>query len=233
MYREKTQAKNDRSEVRAVFFDAVGTLFHPRESVGEVYARIGAAQGFRARSDRLEQGFRRAFRDLAPVPPGGERGWWRRVVAESFAAAGVEKASQDGFGDCFEEIYAYYSTAGAWSVYDEVPGLLEQLRVAGINLWVVSNFDERLPVVLDLLGLSLFFDGMVLSAEVGAAKPHAAIFAEAVSRAGWVPAECLHAGDDPDADWKGARSAGLRVFELRRPENSLSELPGVLGMRGG
>jgi len=38
------------------------------------------------------------------------------------------------------------------------------------------------------------------------------------------PIETLRAGDDPVRDWKGAESAGLSIFRLERPGNSLRDL---------
>jgi FMN phosphatase YigB (HAD superfamily) len=34
----------------------------------------------------------------------------------------------------------------------------------------------------------------------------------------------LHVGDDPERDWKAAKAAGLSVFRLDRPKNSLRDL---------
>lgn len=36
--------------------------------------------------------------------------------------------------------------------------------------------------------------------------------------------EVLHVGDDPERDWKAAKEAGLLVFQLDRPKNSLRDL---------
>jgi FMN phosphatase YigB (HAD superfamily) len=36
--------------------------------------------------------------------------------------------------------------------------------------------------------------------------------------------EVLHVGDDPERDWKAAKEAGLSVFQLDRPRNSLRDL---------
>jgi FMN phosphatase YigB (HAD superfamily) len=38
------------------------------------------------------------------------------------------------------------------------------------------------------------------------------------------PAQVLHVGDDPERDWKAATAAGLAVFQLERPKNSLRDL---------
>lgn len=230
MYSRDEAGTISAQNTRAAFFDVVGTLIHLHERVGESYARIGARHGLHARPDQLEEGFRGAFHALSPMPIGGQKAWWREVVAASFATAGIETESHCGFDDCFEELFAYFATGRAWDVYGEAPGVLAQLQRAGLALWVVSNFDARLPQVLEECDLARYFHGVVLSSEVGVAKPDPAIFMAAVSRAGCKPADCLHVGDDPLTDWQAARAVGLRVFELRRPELTLRDLLGLQGI---
>jgi len=36
--------------------------------------------------------------------------------------------------------------------------------------------------------------------------------------------EVLHVGDDPERDWNAAKEAGLSVFQLDRPKNSMRDL---------
>jgi FMN phosphatase YigB (HAD superfamily) len=38
------------------------------------------------------------------------------------------------------------------------------------------------------------------------------------------PSEVLHVGDDPERDWEAATAAGLPIFRLDRPKNSLRDL---------
>ena len=58
----------------------------------------------------------------------------------------------------------------------------------------------------------------------GADKPDPWIFQQALDRAGTNAAEALHIGDEPRGDWQGAAEAGLNVFQLDRPKNSLQDL---------
>jgi HAD superfamily hydrolase (TIGR01549 family) len=92
------------------------------------------------------------------------------------------------------------------------------------ELGVITNFDGRFRTIADQLGISRHFRHVVISSEVGADKPEPFIFQRALEIAGVTAAEALHAGDDPVADWQGAAGAGLRVFRLDRPGNSLREL---------
>jgi FMN phosphatase YigB (HAD superfamily) len=42
------------------------------------------------------------------------------------------------------------------------------------------------------------------------------------------PNEVLHVGDDPERDWEAASAAGLSIFRLDRPKNSLRDLLAAL-----
>ena len=61
-------------KIRWVFFDAVGTLFRVRGSVGEVYAREAFRYGFEGAPDRPGHGavdlaFKRAFGKVQAASP--------------------------------------------------------------------------------------------------------------------------------------------------------------------
>ena len=114
--------------------------------------------------------------------------------------------------------------------YPEVPATLRALRERGARLVVASNWDVSLHDVLRDTGLDALVDGVVTSAELGAAKPDPALFHRALEVAGGVPAaEALHAGDDVAADIEGALAAGITpVLVMRHGE---APPPGVRGVR--
>jgi putative hydrolase of the HAD superfamily len=114
-----------------------------------------------------------------------------------------------------------------WRLYPEVTEVLEALA-ARAELGVITNFDGRFRAIADELGITRYFRHTVISSEVGADKPDRVIFQRAVEMAGVSPGEALHAGDDPVCDWQGAADAGLQVFRLDRPRNSLRDLLGTV-----
>ena len=69
-----------------------------------------------------------------------------------------------------------------------------------------------------------YFSQVFLSSELGADKPDPVIYERALQSVGFAPSDTLHVGDDPIRDWGGAKAAGLHVFELERPGNSLRDL---------
>jgi putative hydrolase of the HAD superfamily len=79
---------------------------------------------------------------------------------------------------------------------------------------VVSNFDHRLPALLDGLGVAPLLDVIVRPADVGAAKPDAQIFHAALEGLRVAPNDALYVGDDEDDDVGGARAAGLQALNV-------------------
>jgi putative hydrolase of the HAD superfamily len=100
--------------------------------------------------------------------------------------------------------------------YPEVPGVLARLRARGARLAVVSNWDVSLHDVLERTQLRPLVDAVVISAELGAAKPDRAIFDAALERLGAVAGDALHVGDSIEADVEGAIAAGIQAVLVAR-----------------
>jgi putative hydrolase of the HAD superfamily len=100
--------------------------------------------------------------------------------------------------------------------YPEVPAVLERLRAGGARLAVVSNWDVSLHDVLERTELRGRVDAVVISAEVGVAKPDPAIFRTALERLGAKAGDAVHVGDSVEHDVAGARAAGLEAVFVAR-----------------
>ena len=95
--------------------------------------------------------------------------------------------------------------------YDEVVDGLARLR-EHYTLVSVTNGNSQ----IEHTPLHASFDRSLTAAEVGAAKPHPAIF-HAASRGSGVPLEAfLHVGDDPVRDVQAARDLGLPAVWVNR-----------------
>ena len=121
--------------------------------------------------------------------------------------------------------------------YPDVEPALRELRERGLTVVVASNWDCSLPEWLRPAGILELVDGVVTSAEVGAAKPSPRVFERALGIAGVEPGEALHVGDKVDNDIEGAAAAGIRGVLLQREGDppagvesirSLRELPALL-----
>ena len=206
--------------IRWVFFDAVGTLFRVRGSVGEVYGREAFRYGFKGAPDRpghraIDRAFKRAFREVQTASPLAERTgesaqkeWWREVVRETFRDLGPFPR----FDDFFESVFDLFATDAAWELEPGCRRVLNRLKLQGRNLGIISNFDSRIDPVLESLGIRHFFDLISVSSQSPHAKPDEAMFRMVIRRAGAVPDRCLHVGDHPEEDYDAGRAAGLHAL---------------------
>ncbi len=218
--------------IRAVLFDAAGTLIELCEPVGESYARVARDFGVALPAWRVDDAFRRVFARAEPMvfpdaAPGEvealERGWWHGIVRSTFLAADSTQRFSD-FDAFFERLYAVFSEPGSWRPRAGALELLRELRTRGLATAIVSNFDRRLPGILADLGLAPWLDAIVLPADAGAAKPDRRIFALALARLGVAASEAVYVGDDEDRDVAGARAAGLEAIDVHSLA-TLSQLP--------
>jgi putative hydrolase of the HAD superfamily len=231
---------NGGPRLRAVLFDAVGTLIELREPVGATYARIGAEFGARASAARLEDAFARVVGEAGPlVFPGEplaraaelEKEGWRRRVDDTFRAADGAALPRP-FAACFERLFAHYASAEAWSLRPGAEEALVAIRSRGLATGIVSNFDQRLRPLLAALGVHHLFHAIVLPADVGAAKPDRAIFDAALKRLGLGGEDVAYVGDRAVSDVAASRAAGLRPIDVAALAN-LHELPRALGLARG
>lgn len=212
-----------RAPITTVFFDAAGTLFRLRESVGTGYARVGREFGIQLDAESTDHAFRDAWKAAPPPYPSEEtepeRVWWRNLVERI-----LERCEQPMRDPYFEALWAHYARSDTWELFEDTPAAIQQLLEMDLRLGLISNFDSRLNSILDGFGIAGHFDPIVISSEVRARKPAPRIFSEALNRADCRPDQALHVGDESQADWDGAAQAGFRVFQLRRPENTLLDL---------
>lgn len=224
--------------VRAVSFDAGGTLIAPVEPVGATYARLARAAGLDADAAALDDGFRRAFAAAPPLapPPGAtepllafEHAWWRAIVADSLAhahGAPLPAARAGDFERFFAATYAHYARRDAWRLLPDAAEVVAELRQRGVALALLSNFDQRLHALVAAFDLAPAFRAVVPSTEAGAAKPARAAFEHVRQRLGGLaPSACLHVGDSLREDVSGALDAGWQAVWLDRDGDVSAPLP--------
>jgi putative hydrolase of the HAD superfamily len=74
------------------------------------------------------------------------------------------------------------------------------------------------------------FDGIIISAEVGVAKPDPRIYRLALERLGVAPAEAVFV-DDFLHNVEGAHTVGMHAIQFRSPEQTQTELEQLLNGR--
>lgn len=197
----------DWSGVRAVAFDAVGTLIVPAVPVLTTYRACGQRHGITVDDATLQGRFQAAVRREDALDRAA--GWrtseerevrrWRAIVTATL-----------GVTACFDELWAHFARSDAWRAGPAV-GLLYDALGSGLAVAVASNFDARLrPVLAGVVGLP-GIDRVVVSSEVGWRKPAAEFFAAVADSLGTDAEHVLFVGDDRANDYEAALAAGMRT----------------------
>jgi putative hydrolase of the HAD superfamily len=202
---------NHFTQIQAVTFDVGGTLIRPWPSVGHVYAEVAARHGLESvPPEALNRQFSAAWRALKTFNHGREE--WAALVDQTFAGLSVEPPSQT----FFPELYDRFREPEAWQVFEDVVPMLNELAALGINLGIVSNWDDRLGPLLEHLKLNKYFEAIIVSCDVGFTKPSPVIFEQAAKKLGVPPGLILHVGDSLDTDVAGAKAAGFEAVLVDR-----------------
>lgn len=102
-----------------------------------------------------------------------------------------------------------------WQPVPDAISTLERLDAMGLGLAVVTNGDgPQQRGKLDRMGLLPWFEWVVISGEVGAAKPDPAIFEHLIAATGVSAARILFVGDRMDKDVLPARRMGMAARQI-------------------
>lgn len=202
-----------------VFLDVGGTLIGPRGSFGEAYSEVFSKFGVRCDGERFNAAVYATWDEMNGSIPagtnrythfeGGEDGYWRRFITRSVEIASGELIGERLAAAALTALQEHFGSAEAWRVFDDVPPALAALHKLGARLAVVSNWDSRLPTVLQVLELDGWFETVLVSHFEGVEKPDAELFRRALERMGVQASQALHVGDSPELDGAGAAAAGV------------------------
>jgi putative hydrolase of the HAD superfamily len=95
---------------------------------------------------------------------------------------------------------------------------LDALREAGLRLGLITNGSAVMQSgKLEAVALRPRLDAVLISEIEGLNKPDEAIFQRAAARLDTEPPHCVFVGNNPDADVRGAKAAGMRAVWVRDP----------------
>jgi HAD superfamily hydrolase (TIGR01509 family) len=196
--------------VEAVLFDYSGTLFSLEEDDSWF-------QGIEVDERQIEGHVQAELmrRMTAPVgqhvemTPEAHHAWINRDLEPHLhREAYLHVLRESGIADEHaEELYGLMIDPMNWTPYPDTADVLKGLRRQGIKTAVVSNIAWDVRPAFVALGVADCVDEFVLSFEVGAVKPDAAIFETALTRLGVEAGHALMVGDSDEADG-GARAVG-------------------------
>lgn len=209
--------------IQAITFDAANTLVHVdwdpmRMAIGAA-GRLGLSidqQLARESYQRLLSGSWTLYQEINR--DGSEeacRGYWLELTGDWLTKLGQPISHAEKLVETVEE-QMFGPEQTCFTVFEDVLPTLAQLREQGFRLSVISNWDYTLNAALKVTGLFDKFEVVTASLRFGAEKPDPTIFEHTVGLMGLKPEHVLHVGDDPMADFHGARKSGLSALIIDR-----------------
>ncbi|WP_298609880.1 HAD family hydrolase [uncultured Thiothrix sp.] len=142
-------------------------------------------------------------------------GWLQQLLVESaYDPAYAEQAFQ-----------VFWQARNQVTFFPEVLPSLERLAQS-YSLGVITNGNADVHHI----GIGHLFEFALNSAEAGVAKPHPAIFQQALNKLQLEPHQMVYVGDDPEKDVIGAQQVGLRTiwFNAQQRERPLGLKPDAI-----
>jgi len=216
------------TQVQAVLFDYSGTLFRLEEDESWF-------EGIKV-DEREVDGHVQAElmrRLTAPVgrsvemTPEAYHAWVNRDLAPHLhREAYLHVLRESGLADHHAEaLYDRVIDTSSWTPYPDTAEVLKGLHLQGVKTAVVSNIAFDVRPAFEAIGAADYVDEFVLSFEIGAIKPDAAIFETALVRLGVGASHAVMVGDSDEADG-GARALGCG-FILVDPLPTLERRDGL------
>lgn len=152
--------------------------------------------------------------------------WWNREIdaGKPFADAVAERIRE--FPEHAQMISLWKDRWEAMlqdAIHDSV-GILAELRSRGYRLCALTNWSaETFPLARQRFGFLEWFEDIVVSGEVGLAKPDPRIFALTIDRCRLNPAHTLFV-DDNLHNVDAGRNAGLHALHFQSPAGLRSDL---------
>jgi HAD superfamily hydrolase (TIGR01509 family) len=196
--------------VQAALFDYSGTLFRLEEDESWFH---GMEVDEREVDGHVQAELMRRL--TAPtgrsvdMTPEAYHAWVNRDLAPHLhREAYLHVLRESGLADHHaESLYSRVIDPSCWTPYPDTVEVLNALSVRGVKTAVVSNIAFDVRPAFQAIGAADDVDEFVLSFEVGAVKPNAAIFGTALERLAVAAEHAVMVGDSEEADG-GARAVG-------------------------
>lgn len=111
---------------------------------------------------------------------------------------------------------------------DNIPQILSQLKDEGYILNLSSNTGfiegETLRTTLTDLGIVQYFDFLIFSDEINASKPSSHFFQHVYNHIQASKEEILHIGDNPKADYQGAKNFGFNALLITDSNYTINDI---------
>ena len=143
----------------------------------------------------------------------GEK-WWEFMNAHffrSFVSLGIDEKQAKIASEKVREIIMLPSN---YNLFDDTVAALQKAKEKGHTNIILSNNYPELEVITDALGITKYFDRLIISGLVGYDKPRKEIFD--IAKSFYPDEDFVMIGDNPVADIIGGKAAGMTTVLVHK-----------------
>jgi putative hydrolase of the HAD superfamily len=214
--------------IKAVLFDLGNTLVKYDYGLPEeVFQRVLSSLGIAKALDDIKKAFRSAEQEAEENKLFSFAG---KIACEDFWYqwdALVLKHLQVGETEALpRRVHSEWMEHVDCTLYPEVREVLSELNDRGLKRGLISNaYEEEIDLILEKADLEKgIFDIIVGVDTIGQIKPSPSIFKYAITKLAVNSDETIFVGDNLEADYYGAESAGLHALLVDRTDKQHRDL---------
>ena len=203
--------------IKAVFIDAIKTIFAPFPSEVGLYKKvIHDLTGKDMSEVEIQTILDRAMSETEKLDSVKENSFqqWEYYPARIAELVGCVGNECDVMGERIR--YETWGNPKNYRLYEDVIPTLKTLKSKNIFIACVSNEDGWLESFFDHFGIREYFSFILTSAELGVEKPNPKLFLEAISRTVFEADEIIHIGDSTVSDYRGSEAVGMKPLLIDR-----------------
>ena len=226
-----------------VIFDADGTIYDFKDSIGAVYRTILSKYNMDLPAGDLHERIINSWYKVC-LARGSKNSYVYNEVEnflfwKEFYTIVMQDFGYEFSEPAFLELWDYYAHKDSRILSPGIESALAELKDMGCHLGAVSNFDRRFYALLYDHGLSKYFDFILSAVDVGFRKPADGYFLTLQKKYKLDPARTVHVGNEPDYDhfpalklgWKSLvydpKCLHLKV-DSQHSFKSFADLPGLI-----
>jgi HAD superfamily hydrolase (TIGR01549 family) len=204
--------------IKAVFFDAIDTLFQSYPSKIQMYRRlIRKVTGKNFSTDQIYKAWGKVLTETenaAEIDEEFHTGYaWDGFNSNLLRALGIEN-NEEKLGEKLRQ--ESWGNPENYKLYDDVMSTLLALEAKGVRIACVSNEDGFLNNFFEHFKIGSYFEFVMTSEEVGYNKPDPRIFEAAAKQAELAVSEIIFVGDSLISDYFGASGVGMKSVLIDR-----------------
>ena len=203
------------SELKAAIFDLGVTLIRT-ERVKPFQERL-LEMGVSRELDEIQKAFEFSDKYFMKNYPGelgqDPKDFYEKYLDLMLAFLRIFNVSKK---DLYTSIFEKCPPRSKWVPYEETIPFLKEMKERGVRLGLLTNWGLDARATLDDVGITEFFESIVVSSEIGAEKPEPKGFIESLQQLGLTPDEAIYVGDNYFDDVVGANGVGMKAALINR-----------------